>query len=172
MLKQTASHPLSVCTLHFTQPQAHKTCDIYCRIVKSQLGNAGLIRDAVPDWTLMPECRCRTEEADCRKKCRCRTNFRPAFRPFTYDFSIWYSKNNTISSCLWTCRVYNFPLPKFGCAWDLDADAQLWVKVRLTVNSDSKKYFFTSLKSEEMSRIRSWIHTKISRIPNTVNRKL
>ncbi len=26
----------------------------------------------VPDWTLMPECRCRTEAADYRKKCRCR----------------------------------------------------------------------------------------------------
>ncbi len=35
---------------------------------------------AVPDWTLMPECRCRTEAADYRKKCRCRTNFFPAFR--------------------------------------------------------------------------------------------
>jgi hypothetical protein len=28
----------------------------------------------------MPECRCRTEADDYRKKCRCRTNFYPAFR--------------------------------------------------------------------------------------------
>ncbi len=28
----------------------------------------------------MPECRCRTEAPDYRKKCRCRTNFSPAFR--------------------------------------------------------------------------------------------
>ncbi len=35
---------------------------------------------AVPDWTLMPECRCRTEAADYRKKCRCRNNFFPTFR--------------------------------------------------------------------------------------------
>ncbi len=28
----------------------------------------------------MPECRCRTEAADYRKKCRCRTNFSLAFR--------------------------------------------------------------------------------------------
>jgi hypothetical protein len=35
---------------------------------------------AVPDWTLMPEYQCRTEAADYRKKCRCRTNFSPAFR--------------------------------------------------------------------------------------------
>ncbi len=47
---------------------------------------------AVPDWTLMPEYQCRTEGAYYRKKCRCRTNFCPA-------------------SCLWTFRVYHFPLP-------------------------------------------------------------
>jgi hypothetical protein len=35
---------------------------------------------AVPDWTLMPECRCRTEAADYRKKCWCRPNFSLAFR--------------------------------------------------------------------------------------------
>ncbi len=29
---------------------------------------------------------------------------------FTYDFSISYCKNNTISSCLWTCNVYHIPL--------------------------------------------------------------
>jgi hypothetical protein len=28
----------------------------------------------------MPECRCRTEAANFRKKCGCRTNFSPAFR--------------------------------------------------------------------------------------------
>ncbi len=28
----------------------------------------------------MPECRCWTEAADCRRKCRCRTNFSAAFR--------------------------------------------------------------------------------------------
>jgi hypothetical protein len=32
----------------------------------------------------MTECRCRTEDVDCRLKCRCRTNFFPAFK---YDFS-------------------------------------------------------------------------------------
>ncbi len=35
---------------------------------------------AVPEWTLMPECRCRIEAAGYQKKCRCRTNFSPAFR--------------------------------------------------------------------------------------------
>ncbi len=35
---------------------------------------------AVPDWPLMPECRCRTEAVDYRKKCRCRINFFPAFQ--------------------------------------------------------------------------------------------
>ncbi len=35
---------------------------------------------AVPDWTLMPECGCRTEAADYRKKCQCWTNFSPAFQ--------------------------------------------------------------------------------------------
>ncbi len=34
----------------------------------------------MPDSTLMPECRCQTEAADYRKKCRCWTNFSPAFR--------------------------------------------------------------------------------------------
>jgi hypothetical protein len=55
---------------------------------------------AMQDRTLMPESRCRTEAADNRKKCRCRTNFSPAFK---YDFAVSYSKNNTISSCLWAC---------------------------------------------------------------------
>jgi len=35
---------------------------------------------AVPDWILMPKCRCQTQGADYQKKCRCRTNFSPAFR--------------------------------------------------------------------------------------------
>ncbi len=34
----------------------------------------------VPDWSLMPECRCRIEAADYQKKCRCWNNFTPAFR--------------------------------------------------------------------------------------------
>ncbi len=33
----------------------------------------------VPDWILMPECRCRTEAADYWKKCWWQTNFSPAF---------------------------------------------------------------------------------------------
>ncbi len=41
---------------------------------------------AVPDWTLMPEYRCRNETADYRKKCRCRTNFSPALRHFHMIF--------------------------------------------------------------------------------------
>jgi hypothetical protein len=42
---------------------------------------------AVPDWTLMPECQCRIEAADYRKKCRCRTNFfqHSGIPSFTYD---------------------------------------------------------------------------------------
>jgi hypothetical protein len=58
---------------------------------------------AVPDWTLMPEC-------------RCRTNFSPAFWHLHMTFSISYSKNNTISSCLWTCRAYHFHYLQFGRA--------------------------------------------------------
>jgi hypothetical protein len=34
----------------------------------------------------MPECRCRIEVADYRKKCRCRTNFFPAFRHLHMGF--------------------------------------------------------------------------------------
>ncbi len=64
---------------------------------------------AAPDWTLLPECQCRSEAADYRTKCRCGTNY--GIPAFTYDFSISYSKNNTIRSCLWTCRMYHFPLP-------------------------------------------------------------
>jgi hypothetical protein len=84
----------------------------YIQIVASKAGQCRTNPwPAVPDWTLMPECRCRTEGVDYRKKYRCRTNFSPAF---TCDFSISHSKNNTISICLWTCRVYHFPLP---AAW-------------------------------------------------------
>ncbi len=35
---------------------------------------------AVPDWTLMSGCCCRTETVDYRKKCWCRSNFSLAFR--------------------------------------------------------------------------------------------
>ncbi len=53
----------------------------------------------------MAECQCQTEAAYYRKKRR--TNF---FRHsgITYDFLTSNSKNNTISSRLWTCRVYFF----------------------------------------------------------------
>jgi hypothetical protein len=54
----------------------------------------------------MPECRCRTEAADYQKKCRCWTNLSPSFQHL--HFSISFSMKNTISSCLWTCRVYQF----------------------------------------------------------------
>jgi hypothetical protein len=37
------------------------------------LGNAGLIRDQ--RYRTDPECRCRTEAVEYRKKCRCHTNF-------------------------------------------------------------------------------------------------
>ncbi len=43
-------------------------------------------RPAVADWTLMLECRWRTEAADYRKKCRRRTNFYPAFRHLIMNF--------------------------------------------------------------------------------------
>ncbi len=35
---------------------------------------------AVPDWPLMPECRCWNEKVDYRKKCPCRNIFVPVFR--------------------------------------------------------------------------------------------
>jgi hypothetical protein len=49
----------------------------------------------------MPECRCRTEAVDYRKKCRCRNNFFRHLR--TYIFSTSYSKNNASSCRLWMC---------------------------------------------------------------------
>jgi hypothetical protein len=67
---------------------------------------------AVPDLTLMPECRCRTEAADYRKKCRCRTNFFQAFRHLliTEDVS-WFcssldcSARSTSMGCLAVNRI-------------------------------------------------------------------
>jgi hypothetical protein len=59
----------------------------------------------------MPVCRCRTEAADYRRKRRFQTNFFSGIPAFTYCFSQSYSKNNTISSRLWTCRVYPLSLP-------------------------------------------------------------
>jgi hypothetical protein len=60
----------------------------------------------------MPECRCRTEAANYRKKSEAALTFLWLSGIYIqYDLSISYSKNNTISSCLWTCRVYQFPLP-------------------------------------------------------------
>ncbi len=65
---------------------------------------------AVPDWTLMAQCQCRIAAADYGEKCRFRTNFFPAFRHLHMIFQP-YSKNNTIRSRLWKCRVYCFPPP-------------------------------------------------------------
>jgi hypothetical protein len=53
---------------------------------------------AVPDWTLMPECRCRTEAADYGSIADAGLTF-SGLPAFTYDLSMLYSKNNTISSC-------------------------------------------------------------------------
>ncbi len=71
---------------------------------------------AVPDWTLRPEYRCRTEAADYRKKCRCRTNLSPVYQfRHLHDFSMAYSKNNTIShvqgKALWTFTTCTLQYP-------------------------------------------------------------
>ncbi len=66
----------------------------------------------IPDWTLMPECRFRTEAADYRKKWRCRTNFFPAFRLcFTTADASWFSPSfycsvrSTSMACLAEKRI-------------------------------------------------------------------
>jgi hypothetical protein len=56
----------------------------------------------------MLECRCQTEAADNGKKCRCRSNFFPAFRHLHMIFQYNIARYN-IRSCLWTCRLYPFP---------------------------------------------------------------
>ncbi len=62
----------------------------------------------VPDWTLMPECRCRTEAADYWKNCRCRTNFSPAFRhSFSTTCSLdahWVSLFTSTNNSFFKCR--------------------------------------------------------------------
>ncbi len=107
---------------------------------------------AVPDWTLMPECRCRTEAADYRRKCRCRTNFFPAFRhsviylwqKMSPGFPHHLTARSTSIGCLAVNRIdnrnfFNFfflqyvrystlrhlPLLKFHCVggcWDQTQD--------------------------------------------------
>jgi hypothetical protein len=62
-----------------TRDQWYRT-EPWCRNAMSDWGRWPAEEMPMPDWTLMPECRCRTEAADYRKKCRCRTNFSPAFR--------------------------------------------------------------------------------------------
>ena len=69
----------------------------------------------VPVWSLMLECWCQTEAADYRKKCRCWTNLFLAFQHLHMIFKP-YSKNNTIRSRLWKCRVYIFYYLQFGRA--------------------------------------------------------
>ncbi len=46
----------------------------------------------IPDWTLIPECRCRTSAADYRKNIRCRTNFSPAFRYLHIIFQYYIAR--------------------------------------------------------------------------------
>ncbi len=82
--------------------------NLYCMVII-----AGQCRTipwpALPDWPLMPECRCQTVAVNYRKKCRCRINSFsgiPTFRHLQIIFTASYSKSNTSSSRLCTCRVY------------------------------------------------------------------
>jgi hypothetical protein len=81
---------------------------------ESKLDNAGLIREQ----RYRTEFWCRNTDAGLKQLTTGRiadaglTFLRNSDIPaFTNDFSISYSKNNTISSCLWTCRVCPCPLP-------------------------------------------------------------
>ncbi len=66
----------------------------------------------------MLDCRCRTEAADYRKKCRWRTNFSPAFWHLHMNFQYHSkNKNNTNSSYLWTCRVHPFHHHQQQAVW-------------------------------------------------------
>jgi hypothetical protein len=56
----------------------------------------------------MTECRFWTEAIDYRKKCRCGTNL---FRHLNMILPHHIARINPISSLLWRCRVYHFPLP-------------------------------------------------------------
>ncbi len=61
--------------------------------------------------TLMPECRCRTEDVDYQKKCRCRTNFFPTFRHLVTSFS----KNIAISIQQQGIPVHRLQCGPVGC---------------------------------------------------------
>jgi hypothetical protein len=83
-------------------------------------GNAGLIRDQryrAEPW-------CRNTDGGLRKLTTERnadaglTFLRHSDIPaFTCDLSISYSKNNTISSCPWTCKVHHFRTFELPAVW-------------------------------------------------------
>jgi hypothetical protein len=97
---------------------------VTCKIPK--LGNAGII--CVTSGTglaLIPECRwCRTDAADYRPKCRCRSNFFPAFQhvlssiicqhqkvSLTLPLAVYYRRADCLmstTSIVWTRNVYAF----------------------------------------------------------------
>ncbi len=89
---------------------------------KSELGNAGIIRNQryrTEPW-------CRNTDAGLRqltsgKNAEAGLTFLRQFDipAFTYDFSISYSKNTTISCCPLTCKInhfWTFPYLQFGRA--------------------------------------------------------
>ena len=61
----------------------------------------------------MTECRCRMEAADYRKKCRCRTNFSPAF---TYDFQYHITRIKPSAAVYGRAECISFHYLQFGRA--------------------------------------------------------
>jgi hypothetical protein len=60
----------------------------------------------------MPECRCRTEAADYRKKCRCRTNFSPAIQHLQMIFQYHIARLTPSAGVYGRTRcMYPFSLP-------------------------------------------------------------
>ncbi len=95
-------------------------------LVKKRMGvMAGQCRTdpwpAVPDWSWWLNADAGLKKLTGGKNANAGLTFSEI--PFTYDFSTSYSTNNTISSRLWTCRVYPFPLPSF---WSVDVRGVLF----------------------------------------------
>ncbi len=65
----------------------------------------------------MPEYRCRTEAANYRRKCRCRTNFSPAFRYLHLIFQYLIARVTPSAAVYGRARCFTFEL---FTSWSLD----------------------------------------------------
>ncbi len=108
----------------------------------------------------MPECRCRTEAADYRKKYRCRTNFSPAFRYLHMIFQYRLARITPSAAVYGRAGCIPFDQQQYGRAGCIHFRSQQYVQ--------GLPLFLNAGMSDCPSFIQSGIGTNKMRMPEPV----